>query len=209
MKLYDFALAPSPRRVRMYLAEKGIEVPTQQVNLREGEHLADAYLKINPRATVPVLELDDGTVICEFPAICRYFEEQQPEPPLMGTDAKDKAVVIMWDRFMEYDGFMAVAEALRNSAPRLENRALTGPVNVPQIPELAERGRERVQRFMKNLDTRLGEHEFVAGARFTVADITAFVAIEFAGVIKMEVPDDHANLKRWHASVAARPSAKA
>ncbi len=209
MKFYDFELAPSPRRVRIFMAEKGVEVPTVQVNLREKEQLNPEFRAINQRCTVPVLELDDGTRICEAVAICRYLEETHPEPPLMGTDARDKAVVAMWEHWAEFDGFFAAAEALRNSAERLKGRALTGPVDVQQIPELAERGRGRVERFFTGLDERLADSEYLAGAAYTIADITAQVAVDFAGWVQITIADGQENLKRWHAQVSARPSAKA
>ncbi len=209
MKLYDCAPAPSPRRVRIFLAEKGITVPTVQVDLRAGEHLRPEYRAKNPWCVVPLLELDDGTCIGETVAICTYFEARHPDPPLMGTDARDRAVVAMWDRRVELDGFLAVAEAFRNSAKGFRDRAVTGPHAEPQIPELAERGRRRVARFFAMLDRRLGESEFVAGPRFTIADITALCTVDFAGWMKLVPEEGQANLRRWHEAVSARPSARA
>lgn len=209
MKFYDCATAPSPRRVRIFLAEKGIELPTVQVDLRGGEHLTPAFRAINPHCTVPVLELDDGTPICETGAICRYLEEIHPEPPLMGTDAKDKALVTMWDRYMEHDGIFAVRDAFRNSTPGMKGRALTGADGIEQIPALAERGRALAQRFLDDLDARLAESEFIAGPRYTIADITGLVAVDFAGWIKLPIRDDQPHLGRWHRAVSVRPSAKA
>lgn len=143
MKLYDFALAPNARRVRMFLAEKGVEIPSVQVNTREREQFSEAFLRVNPYSTVPVLELDDGTCIWESVAICRYIEEIHSEPSLMGRDAKDKAVVEMWNRRAELDGFLAVGETVRNALPMFEDRALPGmPGGVPQIPALVDRGRQ-------------------------------------------------------------------
>lgn len=209
MKFYDCATAPSPRRVRIFMAEKGIIMPTVQVDLRAGEHLTPAFQRLNPWCTVPVIELDDGTCISEVMACCRYLEEAYPAPPLMGVDAKDKAVVAMWEHRCEADGINAVGEALRNSAPGLKGRALTGAADIEQIPALAERGRARAARFFAALDGRLAEAEFVAGPRYTVADITAQVAVDFAGWIKMALPEDLRHARRWHAAVSARPSAKA
>ena len=157
MKFYDTSSAPSPRRVRIFLAEKGIEIPTVQVDLRAGAHLQPDFLKINPAATVPVLELDDGTTISEAIACCRYLEEANPEPPLMGRDPKDKAVIAMWEHRCEIEGFLAVAEALRNEAKGMKGRALPGPVGHEQIPALVERGRARVAQFFAWLNERLGE----------------------------------------------------
>jgi glutathione S-transferase len=209
MKFYDCTVAPSPRRVRIFLAEKGITLPTIQVDLRKNEQFTDAFRAINPDCTVPVVEFDDGTRICEVMAICVYFERSRPEPPLMGADAQDSAVVTEWQRRAERDGFFAVAEAFRNSTPAFKTRALPGPEDYAQIPALVERGRERVQKFFKVMDARLADSEFVAGPRFTIADITTLVAVDFAGWIKLKVPEDCSNLGRWHQAVSARPSAKA
>ena len=209
MKFYDCATAPSPRRVRMFLAEKGIAVPTVQVDLRAGEQFSPAFRAINPDCTVPVLALDDGTRITDALAICRYFEETQPEPRLMGESAAEKAVIEMWQRQMERDGFYAVMEAFRNATPGLKSRGLPGPEDYPQIPGLAERGRARVEHFLGRLDRRLAKSPHVAGERFTIADITAFISVEFANRAKLFGPENQIALRRWHAAVAARPSAQA
>ncbi|HEY5207954.1 MAG TPA: glutathione S-transferase family protein [Stellaceae bacterium] len=209
MKLYDFALAPNPRRVRIFLAEKVIAVPTVQVNLRETDQLKPEFLAINPFATVPVLELDDGRHIAETIAICRYFEELHPEPRLFGADPYERAVVEEWQRHIEWDGFLAVGEAFRNGLPGFKGRALTGPVGYEQIPDLVERGKQRTMRFFELLDRRLGDREFIAGPRYTVADITALVAHDFGTRAKILVTDAMPNLKRWYATVSARPSATA
>ena len=208
MKFYDCATAPSPRRVRIFLAEKGITVPTVQVNLREGEHLTAAFRKLNPDCTVPVLELDNGAVINDAIAMCVYFEETQPEPPLIGATAQEKAITIAWNRRVERDGFYAVMEAFRNSTPGLKGRALPGPDDYEQIPALAERGRTRVRRFFETLNSRLGESPFVAGPRYSLADITAQVTIEFAKRAKLTPPESCTHLIGWFATVSARPSAK-
>lgn len=209
MKFYDCSTAPSPRRVRIFLAEKGVELPTVQVDLRSGEHLQPEFLRINPWATVPALVLDDGTTITEAVAICRCIEETWPDPPLMGRDARDKAVVAMWEHKCEIDGFLAAQEALRNTAKGMKGRALTGVEGTEQIPELAERGRMRIRRFFRVLDDRLASVPFLAGEHYSIADITALVTVDFAGWIKLTLPDDHTHARRWHASVSARPSAKA
>ena len=209
MKFYDCATAPSPRRVRIFLAEKGITVPTVQVNLREGEHLTAAFRKLNPDCTVPVLELDNGAVINDAIAMCVYFEETQPEPPLIGATAQEKALTIAWNRRVERDGFYAVMEAFRNSTPGLKGRALPGPDDYEQIPALAERGRARVRRFFETLNSRLGESPFVAGPRYSMADITAQVTIDFAKWAKLTPPESCAHLISWFATVSDRPSAKA
>jgi glutathione S-transferase len=209
MKFYDCAVAPSPRRVRVFLAEKGVSLPTIQVDLRKGEQFGEAFRAVNPDCTVPVLELDDGRRICDSLAICVYLEQTRPQPPLMGVDAADRAVVAEWQRRAERDGFLAVAEAFRNSTPAFKTRALPGPEDYVQIPALIERGRARTRTFFKMMDARLADREFVAGERYTIADITTLVAVDFAGWIKLTIPDDCPHLRRWHQAVAARPSAKA
>jgi glutathione S-transferase len=209
MKLYEFAPAPNPRRVRMFLAEKGIEMPMVQVNLREKEQMGPEFAKINPWRTVPVLELDDGTMICECVAICRYIEDTHPEPPLIGRDARETAVVEMWQHHCEIEGFIGAQEAFRNSVERMAGRALPGEADEEQIPELAERGRRRVTRFFAELDERLADNEFVAGEHFSIADITTFCAVDFAGWIELVFADDQANARRWYDAVNARPSAQA
>ncbi len=209
MRFYDCSTAPSPRRVRIFIAEKGLDIPTVQVDLRKGEHLAEAFRSLNPWCTVPVLELDDGTAISEAVAVCRYLESAHPDPPLMGVDARDRAVVAMWEHRFEIDGFLAVTEAFRNQARGLAGRALTGPGNVEQIPELVTRGRRRVERFFTVLDEQLARHPFVAGERYTIADITAQVAVDFAGWIKMSLPPGHRHAGEWYQRVSTRPSAAA
>lgn len=209
MKLYDFELAPNPRRVRMYLAEKGIELPRVQVNLRQGEQFDETFKRENPSMLVPALVLDDGTLITETMAICRYFEALQPAPPLFGATPREQALVEMWSRRAELEGFQGVAETLRNSLDRFRDRALPGPRNYAQIPALVERGRARVRGFFDDLDRQLAHGRFVAGEAFTVADITAFVTVEFAAWIEEKPAPAHAQLLRWHGEVAARPSARA
>ncbi len=209
MKLYDFNPAPSPRRVRIFAAEKGIALEILPVDLRGGAQFEDSLRAVNPRCAVPVLQLDDGTRITESVAICRYLEETHPEPPLMGTTALEKAVVEMWHRRIEMEGLVAAAEALRNGANRFKDRALPGAVPYAQIPELAERGRWRVGYFFDMLDARLSESEFVAGPGFTVADIAAMVAVDFAGWVKAMPPESATSLKAWYERVSARPSAAA
>jgi len=209
MNFYDCATAPSPRRVRMFLAEKGISLPTVQVDLRNGEQFSDAYRAINPDCTVPALALEDGTVIADAIAICSYLEELHPEPPLIGTTPQERAVVTALNRQIERDGFFAAMDAFRNTAKGLKGRALPGPHDYEQIPELAERGRLRMQHFFRAMDARLAEREFLAGDRFTIADISTFVLTDLAGRAKLSMPEECVNLRRWHAAVSARPSATA
>lgn len=209
MKLYDLAGPPSPRRIRIFLAEKGAEIEIVPVNIREGEHLTPEFLSINSRATIPALELDNGIVISEGDAILRYLEEKFPENPLFGETPEERAVVNNWLHIAEVDGFLAVAEAVRNSAPRLAGRAITGQHNVEQIPALAERGMARIGYFFDELDKRLESQSYVAGDKYTVADITTMVAVDFAGMAKQTIPENCKNVARWHAEVSARPSASA
>jgi glutathione S-transferase len=209
MKFYDCATAPSPRRVRIFLAEKGISVPTVQVDLRNNEQLTDAFRAVNPDATVPALELDDGTHINDAIGICVYFEAIHPQPPLIGESAEEKAVIVAWQREVERNGFYAVMEAFRNWARGLKGRALPGPHDYEQIPALAERGRLRITHFFEQMNERLGQSEFIAGPRYSIADITGLVVVDFAQSVKMTPPEEHKDLRRWHAAVSARPSAKA
>ncbi len=210
IKFYDFPFAPSPRRVRIFIAEKGIadKIEVVPVNLREREQMSAEFAKLNPFATVPVLGLDDGTCISESIACCRYLEAAFPEPPLMGRTPKEQGVIAMWEHRCEWDGFLAGAEMLRNSAERMKDRGVVGPVNHAQIPALAERGRKRLDFFYDFLDKRLGESEYVGGPAYSVADITAIISVDFALSQKVEFKPEHKNLKRWHEQISARPSSK-
>ena len=210
MKLYDYGMAPNPRRARIFLAEKGIDnVDIVQVDLGNREQLSDDFRAINPSCIVPALILDDGTLITESVAICRYFEELQSSPPLMGRDAKEKALVEMWQRRVELQGMLPAGDTFRNSGKRWTDRALAGPVNYAQIPQLIDRGRARVEHFLGVLNEQLGVSEFVATEIFTIADITAFILIEFAGWSKIEIQEKHTNLQRWYQATKSRPSADA
>jgi glutathione S-transferase len=205
MIFYDCSTAPSPRRVRIFIAEKGIEVPTVQIDLRNREQLGEAFRKINPHCTVPALQLDSGACLWDSNSICRYLEEIHPEPNLMGRDAEERAVISTWHRHVEWDGFAAAGEAFRNRSKGLAGRAMVGSLNLEQIPELAERGRARLRHFLDGLEERLGQSPYIAGERYTVADITAFVAIGFMQWIKEEIPADATNLRRWFDEISARP----
>lgn len=195
----------------MFLAEKSVEIPMVQINTREREQFGEAFVAKNPLKAVPVLELDDGTCISESVAICRYIEELHPEPALMGTDAKDKAIVEMWNRRVELVGYVAAADIVRNSLPMFEDRGLSGVSGgVPQIPALVDRGKQTLGRFFKILDEQLADNQFVAGSAFTIADITAYVTIEFLKRVDIQIPASGAeNVARWHGEVASRPSASA
>ncbi|MBO9647779.1 MAG: glutathione S-transferase [Variovorax sp.] len=203
--LYDCATAPSPRRARILLAEKGIAHATVEVDLRNGEQLGEVFRKVNPQCTVPVLQTEEGLRLTDNAAITAYLEARYPEPPLLGTTPEEKAAIASWNWRVEFEGLLAIAETLRNSSPGLVNRALPGPVDYAQIPELAARGLERVQRFFDTLDARLAEHEFIAADRFSIADITAVVAVDFARVVKVRVDETRPHLQRWRAAMAQRP----
>ena len=206
---YDYRPAPSPRRARILLAEKSIAVVNVQIDMTKAEQLADDFKAINPACTIPVLTLEDGTVLTENAGIAAWAEAHQPEPPLLGSTAVEKGLVANWNAKIELEGLTAGAEALRNAAPNMAGRATTGPVNYAQIPELAARGRERLGHFMTMLNTRLEGRDFIAIDQFSVADITALVVIDFAKWVKVIPGDNHPNLKRWYQQVSARPSAKA
>lgn len=204
--LYDCSTAPSPRRARIMLAEKGVPHQTVQIDLRASEQLGAAYRAINPQCTVPALRTEQGTLLTDNAAIAAWLEARYPEPALGGGTPEEKAEVASWNWRAEFEGLLAVAEALRNSTPSMANRALPGPVDYPQIPQLAERGLSRVRQFFVALDARLVDREFVAGSFFSIADITAAVAVDFARVVKVRPDDTHPNLQRWRAALAQRPS---
>ncbi|HEY6419742.1 MAG TPA: glutathione S-transferase family protein [Candidatus Binataceae bacterium] len=202
MKIYEYTQAPNPRRVRVFLAEKGITVPLQQVNIATGENRKPEFLKINPMGGLPVLELDDGTRIAESVAICRYFEALQPNPPLMGTDDKDKAVVEMWNRRMEFEILSMTASAFRNTSDFFKGR-------IPQVKEYGEICRGAAVKRLEWLDTELANRKFIAGDRYTIADITALIGIDFGRTTGIKIAPEQKNLARWHQEVSSRPSAKA
>ena len=202
MKLYDASTAPNPRRVRIFLAEKGISVPVDQVDIVSAQNRSAEFRAKNVMGTLPVLELDDGTTIAESVAICRYFEELQPEPPLLGTDAKDRALVEMWQRRMEYEVFLPITQVFRNGHAFFKGR-------IPQVPEYGEVCRKHAEQRLEWLDGVLADRPFVAGERYTIADITALCAIDFGRVSNIRVTPEQPNLARWHAAVSSRPSAKA
>lgn len=209
MKFYDCRTAPSPRRVRIFAAEKGIELDKVEVDLMQGEQFSPEFRAVNPDCVVPVLVLDDGTCISEVLAICDYLETRHPEPPLFGRTPEERAQVMMWNFKVEQQGLWPVAETFRNATPGLAGRALPGPDNYAQIPELAVRGRERATAFLGRLDRLLAEHEFVAGEAFSIADISALVVVDFAKRLKIAAGTSMPSLERWHAAVGARPSASA
>jgi glutathione S-transferase len=203
MKLYDGSRAPNPRRVRVFLAEKGISLPIEAVDLGALQHKTPAFAAINPLQRVPALVLDDGTVLTESIAICRYFEEVQPDPPLFGRGALEKARIEMWNRRLELHFFFPVSHVFRNTHPAMKD------MEVPQVPAWAEANKPRIADFIAFLDGELKDRPFVAGDSYSVADITGLVAVDFMKPAKLTVPEELKNLRRWHAEVSARPSAKA
>lgn len=210
MKLYDAAWAPSPRRVRIFLAEKDITVERVMVDLRADEHLADPYLAINPRGAVPALELDSGEVICESAAICRYFEAMQPAPTMFGDSPLDVARIESWTRRIESDGYAAAVYALRNARENFKDRGAPGKwPTIPQIPELAARGVIMWEAFTEALDERLAAREWIATDAYSFADISALVTIDFARAAKLMLPPQCHAITRWHERASARPSAAA
>jgi glutathione S-transferase len=210
LKLYYAAASPNSRRVRIFMAEKGVTVPLVPIDLSKGEQHSDAYRAINPRRVVPTLVLPDSTAIGEVLAIWRYLEETYPARPLLGSTPKDKALVTMWERRAELEGFAAVMEGVRNASERLKGRAIAGPYDYDQIPALVERSKLRVKNFYADLDARLAALPFVAGDHFSAADITGLVTVDFASkAMSFPVPDEHKALRRWFEKVSNRPSAAA
>jgi len=204
--LYDYPRAPSPRRARILLAEKGIAHDTVVVDLAAAEQLSDAFRAINPALTVPALVLDDGSVLPDNAAIAAWAEATSPEPPLFGRTALDKAEVASWNARIEGECFMALAEAMRNSAPAMKDRALPGPHNYAQIPELAERGRARLADFLARFEAHLTGREWVAGGAFSVAAITAAVALDFARVLRIDASEGRPAIAAWRERIATRPA---
>ncbi|HJU09926.1 MAG TPA: glutathione S-transferase family protein [Candidatus Binataceae bacterium] len=202
MKIYNSSVAPNPRRVRIFLAEKKIPITYQEVDLAKAENRQPEFRKINPLAAVPVLELDDGTHIAESVAICRYFEELHPEPPLMGVGTKERAIVEMWQRRMEFTLLGPIADAFR-----LQHEFFKGRIR--QCPEYAAIRKEDAVQRLQWLDGELADRPFVAGEKFTIADITALVAIDFGRLSAIRIQSDQKHLSRWHQDVSSRASAKA
>ncbi len=203
MKLYDGGRAPNPRRTRVFLAEKGINVPLEHVDLGAMQQRSPAYAAINPLMRVPALVLDDGTVITESIAICRYFEALYPDPPLFGRGALEIARIEMWNRRLELNFLLPVSQVFRNSHPAMKE------MEVPQVAAWAEANKPRILEFVTLLDAELKDRPFIAGDAFTVADITGLISVDFMKPAKLALPGELDSLKRWHAAVSARPSASA
>jgi glutathione S-transferase len=202
MRLYDGGRAPNPRRVRIFLAEKGMQVPVEHIDLASLQHKSAEFTALNPLQRVPVLMLDDGTVITESIAICRYFEGLRPEPPLFGRGATEEALVEMWNRRVELNLYSAVSAVFRHLHPAMKDMEA-------QVPEWGEANRPRVFEFLALLDRELKDRMFVAGDHYTVADITALVAVDFMRPAKLTMPEEFGNLRRWHGQVGERTSASA
>ncbi len=206
MKFYDCQTAPNPRRARIFIAEKGLDIETIQVDLGKGEQLTDDFRRINPRCTVPVLELDDGTFLTQNAGIAAFLEALVPNPPLLGDTPAERGLIATWNMRVELEGLSPIADAFRNRTKSMVGRAITGPSNYDQIPELAVRGHARGVEFFDMLNVRLCETEYVAGDSFSVADISAFVVTDFAAWVKLGMTDAHTNTKRWYDLVNQRPS---
>lgn len=207
MIFYDCSTAPNPRRARMFIAEKGVPIETREISIARGEQLSDDFRAVNPRATLPVLITQAGKRLTENVAIALYLEEMFPDPPLLGEGPEERAQVLNWNAVAEQQGAVPVAEAFRNANPHMRGRALPGPHDFDQIPQLAERGMARIGLFLEMLERRLQESPYLALDRFSLADISAFVFIEFARVVRVSIPESNAATLDWHARVKARPSA--
>ncbi len=206
MRLYTCTGAPSPRRVTLFVAEKGIELETVEVDLRTGEHLNDSFQAKSPDCTVPVLELDDGTCLWSSVAIRQYLESRYPEPPLLGADALARARVTQWVMWIEHNGMLAAAEAFRNAVDGMRDHAVPGRRAVPQIAELAERGVLRFGHFVEDLDALLDRRDFIAGDAFTVADIDALVVVDFGLRVTRTALDHAPSVAAWRDRLDRRPA---
>ena len=208
MKLYD-GQAPNPRRARIFIAEKDLDIPTEQIDILAGANLSDSFKTKSPLGLVPALELDNGTVLTEVPAMCRYLESQHPEPNLMGKGPMETAQIEAWKRFAEMSGMQAVGEYFRNANEMFDDRGLPGQTGIPRIEALIDRGERRIASFYDVLEKRLGESAYLGSDRFTIADITALCVVDFATFAQHGIPDKNQKTKRWHAGCSSRPSAQA
>ena len=207
MRLYDFPLAANSQRVQIFLTEKGLTVPTVELNLREGAQFKEPFASLNPFHCVPVLELDDGTVIAESVSVCRYLEELHPEPSLFGRNAVERATIDMWNRRVEIDGFMPILHAVRNHLPNFKGRVIPGyRSELPQLPAMVERGKDMLNVLLARIDPQLAKSEFIAGPAFSIADITGFFMMKMAKNLEMDIEGQYPNAYRWHQTLAKRPS---
>ena len=209
MKLYDCQMAPNPRRARVFIKEKGLDIPCHEIDIMSGENLKDEYRQINSTGLVPALQLDDGKIICEVPAMCRYLEAQHPEPNLMGQSPYEVAMVEQWERFGEMAGMQAVGEVFSNQLPAFTERGLPGMTDVGAVPALIERGKQRVAAFYAQLEQRLSESDYLASDRYTLADITAMCVVDFATFAEIGIPEGNTRTQRWIEACHSRPSAHA
>jgi len=206
LKLYDCKTAPSPRRARMLLVEKGIDYENIQIDISTNEQMGEAFRAINPRCTVPALVNENGYVMTENAEINAYIDAAYPDNPMLGTTPEEKATIAKWNWRIEFDGLSAIAEALRNASPRMKDRAITGPRNVAQIPDLALRGRQRIAWFFEDINAQLQNNDYVAGPNYSVADITATVVIDFARWVKIYPLESQTALLAWYERMKKRPS---
>ena len=207
MKLYDFELATNAQRVRVFLAEKGLEVPTEQLNVRDDDQFVEPFTSMNPFHCVPFLELDDGTVIAESMSICRYLEELHPEPPLFGRTAEERAVIDMWLRRFELDAFIPMLHAVRNHVPMFAGRVVPGTrTDLPQLPVMVTRGKEMMEVFLARVEPHMAQNEFIAGPDFTIADITGFFTVRMTNALEMDLTTSYPAVTAWFAKVSQRPA---
>ena len=207
MKLYDFELAPNAQRVRVFLAEKGLEVPTEQLNVRDDDQFVEPFTSMNPFHCVPFLELDDGKVIAESMSICRYLEELHPEPPLFGRTAEERAVIDMWLRRFELDAFIPMLHAVRNHVPMFAGRVVPGTrTDLPQLPVMVTRGKEMMEVFLARVEPHMAQNEFIAGPDFTIADITGYFTVRMTNALEMDLTASYPAVTAWFAKVSQRPA---
>ena len=207
MKLYDFELAPNAQRVRVFLAEKGLEVPTEQLNVRDDDQFVEPFTSMNPFHCVPFLELDDGKVIAESMSICRYLEELNPEPPLFGRTAEERAVIDMWLRRFELDAFIPMLHAVRNHVPMFAGRVVPGTrTDLPQLPVMVTRGKEMMEVFLTRVEPHMAQNEFIAGPDFTIADITGYFTVRMTNALEMDLTTSYPAVTAWFAKVSQRPA---
>ena len=207
MKLYDFAPTANGQRVRVFLTEKGLEVPSVELNVREDAQFEEPFASMNPFNCVPFLELDDGTVISESISVCRYLEELNPDPSLFGRTAQERAVIDMWNRRLEIDGFMPILHAVRNHFPNFNGKVIPGTRNdLPQLPAMVERGKDMLNVLLTRIEPQLAKSQFIAGSTISIADITGYFMMNMAKNMEMNIEGGYPNAFRWHQGLSRRPS---